>query len=180
MTTDVNFYAKEGCMYTEEVKKPHIVIVDDEPSNIRMLSSALRDDYDISVATDGNKAIETITQSAETIDLILLDIMMPGLSGYNVCTTLKRASETKHIPIIFITGKTTAESEEKGFNLGAVDYITKPFSMAVVKARVKTHVTLKTYYDLMRKLITEQSVKVKKYEKEYQRLFSSASNAPKN
>ncbi len=148
-------------------KKPHIVIVDDEPSNIRMLSAGLRDDYDISVATDGHQAVQTIQEGASSIDLILLDIVMPGLSGYNVCSTLKRMPETKHIPIIFITAKTTEESEEKGFDLGAVDYITKPFSLPVVQARVRTHVTLKTHSDRLPKLISEQSSKVKKYQNEY-------------
>lgn len=162
-------------MMSETCRKPHIVIVDDEPSNIRMLSAGLKDEYDISVATDGHQAVQMIEDAAASIDLVLLDIMMPGLSGYNVCSTLKRMPETKHIPIIFITARTTQESEEKGFDLGAVDYITKPFSLPVVKARVRTHVSLKIHYDLLRKLISEQSLKVKKYQSEYKNLFDYVS-----
>ena len=154
-----------------ELTKPHIVIVDDEPTNIRMLSAGLRDEYEISVATDGHDAIALIEKHAKTIDLIILDIVMPGLSGYNVCSTLKRHKETKNIPIIFITAKTTPENEAKGFELGAVDYITKPFNLPVVQARVSTHVTLKAHADFLKALLTEQSVKVRKYQTEYKRLF---------
>jgi len=151
--------------------KPQILIVDDEPSNIRMLSAGLRENYEISVATDGHQAIEFAEKNAATLDLILLDIVMPGLSGYNVCSAIKRNKETKNIPIIFITAKTTPESEAKGFELGAVDYIAKPFNLPVVQARVDTHATLKAHSDLLKKLVSEQSAKVRKYEKEYKRLF---------
>ncbi len=160
-------------MTTDDVKKSHIVIVDDEATNIRMLSSALREEYEITIAKDGKQAIKTIEKDADAIDLILLDIIMPGPSGYEVCSTLKQTKETKHIPIIFITGKSSPENEEKGFDLGAADYITKPFNLSVVKARVKTHVTLKLYHDFMKKLISEQSLKIDKSEKEYRRLFTS-------
>lgn len=153
--------------------KPRILIVDDEPANIRILSAGLRDDYDIIVATDGHEAVEIATKQAASIDLVLLDIMMPGLSGYMVCATLKRQPETRRIPIIFLTARNREDSEEKGLELGAVDYITKPFSPSVVKARVRTHVTLKHHTDLLRKLLEEQSSKLKSYEDEYQKLFEN-------
>jgi len=154
-------------------ERPHIVIVDDEPTNIRMLSAGLREEYDISVATGGHEAVTLIEKNADTIDLILLDIVMPDLSGYNVCSTLKRNKLTKNIPIIFITAKTTPENEARGFELGAVDYITKPFNLPVVQARVRTHVTLKSHSDFLKELLTEQSVKMRKYKKEFQRLIDS-------
>ncbi len=158
---------------TPPAAKPHILIVDDEPANIRMLSAGLRDEYDIAVATDGHEAIELIKKQPGDIDLVLLDVMMPGLSGYVVCATLKRLPETKHIPIIFLTARDRDESEEKGLELGAVDYITKPFSLPVVKARVRTHVALKQHHDLLLKLLNEQSSKLQRYETEYQRLFEN-------
>ena len=152
-------------------RKPHLFIVDDEPANIKMLSVGLRDDYEISVAVDGQEAVDAISKAAASIDLILLDVNMPGLSGYIVCSALKRMKQTKHIPVIFITARNTVESEEKGLDLGAVDYITKPFSMPIVQARVRTHVMLKSHIDLLRKLVSEQSSKVRKYETEYKRLL---------
>ena len=124
-------------------------------------------------STGGHEAVKLIEKSAASIDLILLDIVMPDLSGYNVCSTLKRNKLTKGIPIIFITAKTTPDNEARGFELGAVDYITKPFNLPVVQARVRTHVMLKSHSDFLKELLTEQSVKMRKYKKEFQRLIDS-------
>ena len=119
-----------------------ILIVDDTPINIGMISGALKDSYKTKVATNGEKAL-SIAAGDEKPDLILLDVMMPVMDGYEVCRRLKVNSDTRDIPVIFLTGQTGTEDETKGFEVGAVDYIHKPFSEAVVKARVHTHLTLR-------------------------------------
>lgn len=119
--------------------RPVVLVVDDTPDNIELLHSILRDDYKITVATDGEKGIELATRDPRP-DIILLDIMMPGISGYEVIRELKENENTSTIPVIFITAKAQAEDEHKGLTLGAVDYVTKPFDPDIVKARVKTHV----------------------------------------
>src|SRR5271167_1927459 len=119
-----------------------ILVVDDTPINIGVISGALKDTYTTKVATNGEKAL-AIASAAEKPDLILLDVMMPEMDGYEVCRRLKANPETREIPVIFLTGQTQAEDETKGFEVGAVDYIHKPFSNAVVKARVRTHLMLR-------------------------------------
>ncbi|MDY0137844.1 MAG: diguanylate cyclase [Thiomicrospira sp.] len=128
-----------------------ILIVDDMTSNIQVLANALQDDYRIKVATSGERALQ-IAQSASPPDLILLDIMMPGLDGYQVCKQLKSDPKTSGIPIIFVTALSEVSDEEKGLNLGAVDYITKPFHLPIVKARVRNHMSLKLKTDLLEEL----------------------------
>jgi adenylate cyclase len=123
------------------LKKQSILIVDDAPENINVLADALKSDYKICLAINGPKALK-IAGSENPPDLILLDIMMPGMDGYEVCRKLKSDRKTKNIPIIFITARTEEEDETKGFDIGAVDYIAKPFSPAIVKARVRTHLEL--------------------------------------
>jgi len=130
----------------EEMKelkaKQTILVVDDMPINIQVLARALKSDYHVKIATNGFTAIE-IANSEEQPDLILLDIMMPDMDGYQVCENLKDNKQTRDIPIIFISAKNEVENETKGLELGAVDYITKPFHLAIVKARVKTHLDLR-------------------------------------
>lgn len=121
-------------------KKNTVLVVDDTPTNIDMLVDALSTDYEISVATDGESALEMV--QSDLPDLVLLDIMMPGMDGYEVCQMLKANEKTRDIPIIFVTTKGEVEDETKGLDLGAVDYISKPFSLPIVKARVKTHLSL--------------------------------------
>lgn len=128
--------------------KQTILLVDDAKENIRILAEVLREDYTIKVATNGEKALD-IAMSENPPDLILLDIVMPRIDGYEVCKRLKASPQTKDIPVIFITGKVSEEDEILGFNLGAVDYIIKPFRPIVVKARVKTHSDLKRYRDYL-------------------------------
>jgi diguanylate cyclase (GGDEF)-like protein len=130
-----------------------VLVVDDQPTNIRVLGEALKSDYQIKMATTGAKAIE-IAESEDPPDLILLDIVMPGLDGYEVCKRLKENYKTEKIPIIFITAKNQEEDETKGLDYGAVDYITKPFSLPIVKARVKTHLELKKHRDILEDLST--------------------------
>ncbi len=111
-----------------------ILVVDDTPANIDILMEILADKYDVSVATDGPSALESVAEDKP--DLILLDVMMPGMDGYEVCSRLKSSEQTKDIPVIFITAMTEIEDEIKGFEAGAIDYITKPFSPPVVERRV--------------------------------------------
>ncbi len=128
---------------TEQKK---VLIVDDIPENIYILMEILKDQCDLSVAINGKKAIDIATMDP-SITLILLDIMMPEMDGYEVFTKLKSNPKTKNIPIIFVTALNDVEHESKGLELGAVDYITKPFNPALIRARVKNHIELKNYRD---------------------------------
>jgi sigma-B regulation protein RsbU (phosphoserine phosphatase) len=122
--------------------KKTLLVVDDAPANIQVVQSILKDEYKIRVATSGEKALELVKTQPRP-DLILLDVMMPGLDGYQVCEQLKAAPETRDIPVIFLTGRTEIDDETKGLALGALDYIRKPFSPAIVKARVRTQLLLR-------------------------------------
>jgi diguanylate cyclase (GGDEF)-like protein len=126
-----------------------VLIVDDTPANIAMMSNVLKGLYRTKVATNGEKAL-VLASADEKPDLILLDVLMPGLSGYDVCKRLKADVATREIPVIFLTGQTDAEDERLGFDVGAVDYIHKPFSEALVLARVKTHLELRQALQLAR------------------------------
>ncbi len=128
--------------------KQTILVVDDAPENLELLSEILKDEYRVRVAANGEKALQ-IALSAEPPDLILLDILMPGLSGLEVCRRLKANPDRRRIPVIFVTAMTADADEELGLQLGAVDYITKPLSPPIVKARVRTHLAL---YDQSREL----------------------------
>ena len=132
--------AKSGETKTAEAKT--LLLVDDAPANIQIVNSILKSTYKIQIATSGEKALKIANQSPPP-DLILLDVMMPEMDGYEVCTRLKSAANTRDIPVIFLTGQTETDDETRGFEVGAVDYIHKPFSPAVVKARVHTHLVLR-------------------------------------
>ena len=133
---------------TVETAKPLILIVDDTPTNIQVLAENLIKDYKIKVAASGKAALETIAQQGVP-DLILLDVMMPDMDGYEVCRHLKNNPQTSAIPVIFVTAMNEASNEEYGLNLGAMDYITKPFYLPVVKARIRNHIRLKQTTDLL-------------------------------
>ncbi len=122
--------------------RPTILIVDDVPTNVGILADALNSEYQIKVAGNGEDALH-IAQDDPPLDLILLDIMMPVMDGFEVCRRLQANSKTKTIPVIFITALTDEIDEERGLDLGAVDYITKPYSIPIIKARVRTHLHLK-------------------------------------
>jgi sigma-B regulation protein RsbU (phosphoserine phosphatase) len=117
-------------------------VVDDATANLQIVHSMLKDDFKIRVATSGAKAL-ALVKAMPHPDLILLDVTMPEMDGYEVCSILKATPEARDIPVIFLTGKTDVGDETKGFEVGAVDYIHKPFLAAVVKARVHTHVVLR-------------------------------------
>lgn len=130
-----------------------ILIVDDTKTNIDVLVSLLGD-YDIIASLNGKDAISSIKE--EKVDLILLDIMMPEMDGFEVCEVLKSDDSTKNIPIIFLTSKSEKEDIEKGFALGAVDYLTKPFYPSELKARVRTHLELRSYQKDLEKKVEEE------------------------
>ena len=134
-----------------EAERARVLVVDDAAANIRMLAAALRDEHQILVATNGSDGLR-IAATPPHPDLILLDVVMPDLDGYAVCRTLKEADATRHIPVIFITARSEEEDETHGLELGAVDYITKPFSLAIVRARVRTHLELKRHRDRLEAL----------------------------
>jgi len=119
--------------------RPRLLLVDDEPNNLQVLRHVLQDDYRLLFARDGERALQLAAQ--ERPDLILLDVMMPGLSGHEVCRRLK-AGDLATIPVIFVTAMADVEDEAQGFAIGAVDYITKPVSAPIVRARVRTHLNL--------------------------------------
>lgn len=125
---------------TEPIKNWTILVVDDEPNNLKVLQQILKKSYNLVFAKDGPKALKVAEKHVP--DLILLDIMMPGMDGYDVCRHLKASKATAGIPVIFVTALNEDEDESKGFEAGAIDYITKPVSASVVKARIKTHLTL--------------------------------------
>ncbi|MGJ0341019.1 diguanylate cyclase [Aliarcobacter cryaerophilus] len=134
-----------------EFKKPTILVVDDMTTTLLLIHDLLKDTYEVKIAKSGTKALE-ILESPNDIDLILLDIEMPDINGYDVCKRIKNNETIKNIPIIFITGRTSQEDEEYGLNLGAIDYITKPFNKAIVKLRIKNYLDLKIKNDMLEKL----------------------------
>jgi len=120
--------------------RPALLLVDDTPDHILLLHGLLKDRYRLRVANSGTRALDLV--AAEQPDLILLDILMPGMSGFEVCARLKAAPHTASIPVIFLTSSSEVEDEERGLQVGAVDYISKPFSGSVVRARIATHLAL--------------------------------------
>jgi len=124
-------------------QKPSVLIVDDMPENIDILRGILKPNYRLKIATDGKNALK-IAKGQQKPDLILLDIMMPGMDGYEVCKQLKQDPSTQAIPVIFITAKTAVEDEQQGFQLGAVDYILKPFNSVIVEARIHAQLSVST------------------------------------
>jgi len=136
-------------MELDFIEKKTVLVVDDTPDNLSLMSNLLKNDYKVKVANNGEKALK-IAATDPPPDLILLDIMMPGMDGYEVCQFLKRNSATANIPVIFLTAKAEVEDEKKGLEFGAVDYITKPVSPPIVMARVKNHLALKAHADFLR------------------------------
>ncbi len=139
--------------------KAHILIVEDLEENIDVLSASLEDEFDISVAFNGQAALEQVKQRQP--DLILLDIQMPVMDGYEVCTHLKSDPATSKIPVMFLTALTEEGAESKGLLLGAVDYIYKPFNPHLVKARVHNQIELKKYKDQLEEVVRERTQRLK-------------------
>ena len=130
-------------------EKPTILVIDDTPENLALMQALLRDRYKVKGANNGASGLK-IAMSDKPPDLILLDIMMPVMDGYEVCRQLKSEPATRNIPVIFLTARAEIEDETRGFDLGAVDYITKPISPSVALARVRTHLMLKASADFLR------------------------------
>ena len=146
-------------MNSEPVAQPRqkILIVDDTPANIEVLYKILKSRYDILFAKNGADGIRIVRQQLP--DLVLLDIMMPEMDGYQVCTVLKEDPLTAKIPVVFVTAMGKEEDETKGLELGAIDYLTKPISPPIVLARVKNHLELKRKSDLLERLTVQMEEK---------------------
>jgi PleD family two-component response regulator len=129
-------------------KRLKILVVDDEPVNIQLISSALKNDYDILEALDGHDAIRQLKDHKP--DLILLDVMMPDLSGFEVCRIIKSDEAFADIPVIFLTALDTQDAELRGLELGGIDYLAKPFNFNLLKQRVRNHIALKERSDLVK------------------------------
>jgi two-component system sensor histidine kinase ChiS len=142
-----------------ENARQKILIVDDTPENITVLMETLRDEYAVVAAINGEKALKMAAADPPP-DIVLLDVMMPGLSGYEVCARLKEDPKTNSIPVIFVTALGEADDEAKGLDLGVVDYIVKPFSPKLVKARVRNQLELKRHRDNLEALIQERTAEL--------------------
>ncbi|WP_320040399.1 response regulator [uncultured Desulfobacter sp.] len=135
-------------------KKSCILIVDDERLNIKLLTELLRDKYKIMAAKNGEQALKAARGNVPP-DLILLDIMMPGIDGYEVCKRLKADEKTKHIPVIFVTAVTETQDAARGFQAGAVDFIQKPLNLVMAKARVDLHIKLHKTMDELKEALSQ-------------------------
>jgi diguanylate cyclase (GGDEF)-like protein len=133
-----------------EMGKQTVLIVDDTPANIEILSEVLSNEYEVLFATSGQDALNIAFD--QNVDLILLDIVMPDMDGYEVCARLKKDSRTRTVPIIFVTAMDQEEDETKGLDVGAIDYLPKPIRPPIVKARVRNHLELKRYRDFLENL----------------------------
>lgn len=143
-----------------EISIPYVLAVDDEPMNLFLLEDIIEDRYELKIVNSGQACLDAVKERAP--DLILLDINMPGLSGFDVCKALKQEPETNAIPVIFLTAMLGSDDERKGLDIGAVDYITKPFTESILLARMKTHLTLRATHSLL-----EQSNNLLKQERDY-------------
>ncbi|MCX2982826.1 response regulator [Halieaceae bacterium IMCC14734] len=150
-------------------EKSRLLIVDDEPGNIKILSSILAGDYALSVATSGEQALK-IAQ-VQHPDIVLLDMVMPGMDGIQVCEALKAGEATKDIPVIFVTSMTDTANEERGLDAGAVDYISKPISPPIVKARVRIHIQNYLSKRFLENLLSNQDATLDDAKKEAQSLL---------
>ncbi len=131
--------------------RPRLLVVDDQPVNVQALYQALSADHQVLMATSGEQGLALCQEKLP--DLVLLDVVMPGIDGYEVCRRLKADELTQHIPVIFVTARSDEAAETRGLESGAVDFITKPINPPVVRARVKTHLTLKRQSDQLRQLV---------------------------
>ncbi|WP_426162099.1 response regulator [Pseudoduganella sp. R-34] len=136
-------------MELELIARKTVLLVDDSPDNLVLMNDLLKDLYKVKVANSGEKALRIAT-TGQPPDVVLLDVMMPEMDGYEVCRRLKANPATRDIPIIFLTAKSEVEDEQLGLDLGAVDYITKPISPAITLARVRNHLMLKEHADFLR------------------------------
>jgi diguanylate cyclase (GGDEF)-like protein len=137
--------------FSPPLARPRLLMVDDQPTNIQVLYQAFAADHQVFIASSGEQALALC--ASKHPDLVLLDIEMPDMDGYEVCRRLKADAATRDIPVIFVTAHTDDVTETRGLDAGAVDFISKPISPKVVRARVKTHLTLKAQSDLLRQWV---------------------------
>jgi putative two-component system response regulator len=140
----------------KDIGRKRVLVVDDTPANIRMMMDTLRDEYAVVAALDGKKAL-SLAGSDNAPDIILLDVLMPGMDGYEVCRMLKSDKGTKDIPVIFVTSSDDEDDEQKGLSLGAVDYIHKPFKPLLLKSRVRNHIMHKLYRDHLEDIVNRRT-----------------------
>jgi putative two-component system response regulator len=138
----------KGEAMSVSTKRPTILVIDDEPFNLSLLDEVLNKNYTIQKASNGPEALELAF--ANPPDLILIDVMMPHMDGFEVCRQLKKDTSTMHVPVIFITAKNEIRDEELGFAVGASDFIHKPISAPIVAARVRTHLKIKFMQEYLR------------------------------
>ena len=155
--------------------KPTLLLVDDVPDCLHVLMEALKDEYQIQVANTGAKALQMLTDG-HCPDLVLLDILMPGMDGYEVCQRIKAMPACRHIPVIFVTVMDYAGDKVKGFAVGAVDYVTKPFDIDEVRARVQTHLELNRLRNLLEHLVEQRTGMLEKSEEKYRILADYSPN----
>ncbi|MCL4772019.1 MAG: response regulator, partial [Burkholderiaceae bacterium] len=139
----------EGAAQGGGRQMPTVLVVDDTPDNLAMMAELLGERYRVKVANSGERALKAM-QAEALPDLVLLDIMMPGMDGYEVCRRLKASALTRDVPVIFLTARSDVQDERMGLEMGAVDYITKPISPPILQARVQTHLALKATADFLR------------------------------
>ncbi len=153
--------------------RPKILLIDDDPFQIQLLVTLLKlEDYDIIGYNDNLKALEDASRIMP--DLILLDLIMPQLDGFEICRRLKTDERTRNIPVIFVTAKKDQTTESEGFKVGAVDYIVKPFNAVVIKARIRTHLELKRHRDSLEQLVQERTVERDKSQQQFQDLVEKS------
>lgn len=167
--------ASIGEVQSDAQHQPTLLVVDDVPENIHELLEALKSDYRIMVASSGVKALEVV-QSASPPDLVLLDVLMPGMDGYEVCRRIKAIPAGRHIPVIFVSVVDSPEKKIKGFGLGAADYITKPFDIDEVRARVRTHLELSRLQSFLEQLVEKRTALLVKSEEKYRILADYSPN----
>ncbi len=152
-------------------KKWSVLVVDDEPANIKIISSILQDEYKVLAATSGEQAIKLTTEQQP--DIVLLDMMMPEMNGVEVCQTLKKDKATRDIPVIFVTVMDDMANEEVGFKAGAADYIAKPVHPLVLKARIKVHIDYSHYVQFLENLLANRKLDAKVIKAEVTALLKS-------
>lgn len=159
--------------------KKRILIIDDVPENIQVLMESLKDEYSIVAATSGQKGL-SLAAGDPLPEIILLDVMMPGMDGFEVCRRLKSDVRTEKIPVIFITTLDDDIDEGRGLDLGAVDYITKPFSPSLVKKRIRNHVELKEHRDHLESLVKQRTAEIESTRLEITRVLGRAAEFKDN
>ena len=180
MQLELNRFRKHPILFdnarpSDPEHPPTVLLVDDTPENIRELVDALKDTYRITVANTGAKAVELVQGDASP-DLVLLDILMPGMDGYEVCRRIKETPAGNRIPVIFVSAADAVRDKVKGFDYGGADYITKPFDIDEVRARVRTHLELARLHNFLEQLVAERTALLQKSEEKYHVLAEYSPN----